>query len=115
MVGFIKSFYQYQLLFQLSSQTVKGFEFEIRWKFNQDFSNCGCLHCAIRKALYTFKVTRAHSQKLFQNIQNEILENFKMFKNMKFTRVACWINSKIKKHYTQNIFMLSLFLVITML
>ena len=35
-------------------------------------------------------------QLFLQNIQNEILKILKMFKNnLKFTRAACWINSKI--------------------
>ena len=53
------------------------------------------MDCAILKAFYDFKVTRAHegrSQFLFQNVQNEIFVIFKMFKNnMNFTTVACGI------------------------
>ena len=56
--------------------------------------------CNVLTALYAFKEKRAHkardSQFVFQNAQNEIFEIFKMFKNnIKFTRAACRINSKI--------------------
>ena len=54
------------------------------------------LYFAIVKASYDFKVTRAQktrgSQVFFLNVQNEIFEIFKMFKNKtKFTRTACLI------------------------
>ena len=43
-----------------------------------------------------------HNQFLFQNVQNEIFEVFKIFKNnMKFIRAAYWINSKISNRQQQ--------------
>ena len=75
------------------------------------------------KSFTRFSGKRAHksrdTQFFLQNVQNEILKVFKMFKNnMKFTQAACWINSKIrsrdKKHHTHNILILSLLLVIIM-
>ena len=65
------------------------------------------LYFAIVKASYDFKVTRAQktrdSQVFFLNVQNEIFEIFKMFKNKtKFTRTACC------SHYSfllQNVFL----------
>ena len=73
---------------------------KFRWKLNHDFTNQDCLHCAIVKVLYDFKVTRAHEARnrpfFFQNIQNGIFKVFKTFKNnTTFTRAACWNNSKI--------------------
>ena len=57
-------------------------------------------------------------QFFLQNVQNEIFKILKMFKNnMKFTRSACQINSKISnrlKHHAYNILILSLLLVIIM-
>ena len=57
-------------------------------------TNNGYLHCTILKALYIFMVKRTHGTRdnkfIFQNVQNEISEIFKMFKNnMKFSRAAC--------------------------
>ena len=60
-------------------------------KFSHGFTNRGCLHSAI------LKVYKARAmQRFLQNVQNEIFKILKMFKyNMKFTRAASWINSKI--------------------
>ena len=60
-------------------------------KFNNGFTNHGCLHHVFRKILYNFKIKRAHgardNQFFFQNIHdNEIFQIFKMFK------INCWIN-----------------------
>ena len=56
---------------------------KFRSKFNNGFTNRGCLHCAVLKALYNFKEKRAHKardmQYLLQNIQNEIFKILKMF------------------------------------
>ena len=65
-----------------------------RSEFKRGFTNRGCLHCAILKALRGFQEKRAHKSRdmqfLLQNVQNEIFKIFKMFKNnMKFTRPAC--------------------------
>ena len=86
MVGFIKTFDQYPHQFNFGhffSSSFKLYEdlsLNFRSKF-YDFSNHGCLPCAILKALYYFKVTKAHegrdSQSLSQNIQNEIFEILK--------------------------------------
>ena len=62
------------------------------------FTNRGCLHCAILKALHGFPKKRAlklrNMEFFLQNVQNEIFKIFKVFKNsMKFSRAACWINS----------------------
>ena len=84
--------------------------------------NRGHLHCAILKALDHFQEKRTlksrDMQPFLQNVPNEIFKIFKMFENnMKFTRAACWINSKIsnrQKHHTHKILALSLLLVIIM-
>ena len=65
-----------------------------RSKFKNGFTNCGCLHCAILKALHGFQEKRAHKSRdmqfFLQNIQNKNFKILKMFKNnMKFTRAAC--------------------------
>ena len=65
-----------------------------RSEFKHGFTNHGCLHCAILKALHGFMEKRVHKARDMQfflhNVQNEILKNLKMFKNnMKFTRAAC--------------------------
>ena len=45
-----------------------------------------------------------------QNFQNETFKIFKMFKNnMKFIRVACWINSKISKRDKSDALIIFLF------
>ena len=58
------------------------------------------MHCAILKLLHGFQEKRGHKSRgmqfFLQNLQNEIFKIFKIFKNnMKFTRAACWNNSKI--------------------
>ena len=58
------------------------------------FTNRGCLHCAILKALHGFPKKRAlklrNMEFFLQNVQNEIFKIFKVFKNsMKFSRAAC--------------------------
>ena len=62
-------------------------------KFNNGFTNCGYLHCAILKVLYGFKEKRAHKvrdmQLFIKNVQKVIFKILKMFKNnMEFTRAA---------------------------
>ena len=52
------------------------------------------IYALLLKALYNFKVKRAHEARynpfLFQNFLNKISETFEMFKNnMKFTQTAC--------------------------
>ena len=65
-----------------------------RSKFKHGFTNRGCLHSAILKALHGFqKKKRAHRSRgmqfFHQNVPNEIFKIFKMFENnMKFTRAA---------------------------
>ena len=74
------------------------------WNIDQnlnDFKNRSCLHCTILKALQSFQRKRAHKSRdmqiFLQNVQNETFKIFTMFKkNMKFTRVVWWINSKIR-------------------
>ena len=57
------------------------------------------MHFAILKALFGFQEKRAHKSRdmqfFLQYVQNEIFKISRMFKNIKFTRAACWINSKI--------------------
>ena len=72
---------------------------KFRSKFNTIFTCHGCLNYAILRAIYGFKVRRDHKAKHsrfpFQNVQNEIFETLKMFKNnMKIARAGCWINTK---------------------
>ena len=68
-------------------------------KFNHGFTNLGCLHCAIRKALYGFKVKRAYKardmQFFLQIVQNEI---FKIWKDLKTT----WNSPKQLAELTQK-------------
>ena len=88
-------------------------DMKYRSEFKHVFSNRGCLHCAILRALHNFKEKRAHksrdNQFFLGNVQNEIFKIFKMFENnMKFTRAACWINSKKSnrdKHTTLIMFL----------
>ena len=60
---------------------------------------CAVLFWKLLKALYRFKVKRAHearnNQFIFQNVQNEILEIFKMFKNNKLinSKISNWENN----------------------
>ena len=69
------------------------------------FTNCGCLHCAVLKALIVFMEKKRalksrYMQFFLQNVQNGILKICKMFKNdMKFTRTARWMISKIINNY----------------
>ena len=72
---------------------------KFRSKFNPIFTCHGCLNYAILRPIYGFKVRRDHKAKHsrfpFQNVQNEIFEILKMFKNnMKIARAGCWINTK---------------------
>ena len=60
-----------------------------RSEFKHGFTNHGCLHCAILKAVHGFQEKRARKSRdmqfFLQNFQNEIFKIFKMFKNyMKF-------------------------------
>ena len=67
---------------------------------------------SILKALYHFKITRAHKARCsnWQNVQNAIFEIFKMFKsNMKFTIAACSINSEICNGDNRNTLMIFLY------
>ena len=82
-------------------------------KFNHGFTNRGYLLCAILKALYSFKEKRAHKV-IPTKCWNVIFQILKMFKNKKFTRAACWINSKIRDQNTHDNIILSLLLVIIM-
>ena len=64
---------------------------------------------------YGFKGKRAHKardmQFFLQNVQNRIFKILEMFKsNMKFTRAACWIYSKISNRNKKTTFMIFLFL-----
>ena len=71
------------------------------------------LHCAILKALHSFQEKRAlkssDMQFFLQNFPNEIFKMFKMFENnLKLTRAAFWINSKVSdidKNITLIIFL----------
>ena len=65
-----------------------------RSEFKHGFTNRGCLHCAILKALHSFQEKRAHKSRdkqfFFQDVQNKIFKISKMFKNnIKFIRAAC--------------------------
>ena len=87
---------------------------KFRSKFNHGFTYRGCLHCAILKALCSFKKKRAHKEKdmqfFLQNSQNVISKIAKMLKyNMKFARSVCWINSKISNRDKNTTFMIFLF------
>ena len=69
-------------------------DMKYRSEFKHGFTNRGCLHCAILKALHDFKEKRAHksrdNQFFLGNVQNQIFKIFKMSENnMKFTRAAC--------------------------
>ena len=71
-----------------------NFNMKFRSIFNHGFTNHGCLHCAVLKALYSVKEKRAHKaraiQFYLQNVKIEIFKIMKMFKNkMNFTRAAC--------------------------
>ena len=76
-----------------------------RSEFKHGFTNRGCLHCAILKALHGFSGKKNPQVKGFflQNVQNETFLIFKMYKNnMKFTRAVSWINSKISNKWDEN-------------
>ena len=95
--------------FSVSSKTQEDLNLKLRSKFNHGITNLGCLHCN--------KVKRTHKAIdrwfLFQNVQIEISEIFKMFKNnMKFTRVACRIDSKISIRDNRTILMIILMLLL---
>ena len=38
---------------------------QFKSKFNRDFTNHGCFHCAILKTLYSFKEKRDHKSTFF--------------------------------------------------
>ena len=84
-----------------------------RSEFKHGFTNRGCLHCAIILKPYTVFRKReptSHMQFFLPNIQNEIFKIFKMLKsNMKFTRAACWINSKNKQQRKTTTLIIFLF------
>ena len=86
-----------------------------RSEFKHGFTNRRCVHCAILKAFHGSQEKRAHksmdTQFFLQNVQNEIFKIFKnMFKNnMKFTRAACWINSKISNRHRNTTLIIFLF------
>ena len=90
-----------------------------RSEFKNGFTNRDYLHCAILKALHGFQgKKRAHKssdmQYILENVQNKIFKIFKIFKNnMKFTRAAYWINSKISNNDKNTTLMI--FLVIIMM
>ena len=48
----------------------------------EGLTNCGCLHCAILKALHGFQEKRAHKSRHVQfflrNVENEIFKVFKV-------------------------------------
>ena len=76
------------------------------------FTNRRCLHCAILRAFHGSQEKRAHKSKDTQFfLQNEIFKIFKnMFKNnMKFTRAACWIDSKISNRHRNTTLTIFLF------
>ena len=77
-----------------SKAVVEVLDMKYRSEFKHGFTNCGCLHCAILKALHGFQRKRTHKSRdmqfFFQNVQNGIFKIFNMFKNyMKFTRASC--------------------------
>ena len=76
--------------------------------------NRGYLHCAILKDLHVFQEKRdlksSGVQFFLQNVPYEIFMIFKMFENnMKFTRGACWINSKISNRDKNTTLIIFLF------
>ena len=83
-------------------------------EFKYGFTNLSYLHCAILKALHSFQEKRAHKSKdmqfFLQNVPNEIFKIFEMLENnLKFTRAACWINSKISKREENTTLIIFLF------
>ena len=80
-------------------------------KFKHGFTNRGCLHCAILKALHGFQGKWANKSRDMQFL--------KLQYNTTFIRAACWINSKISNRdkntrLIHNFLILSLLLVIIM-
>ena len=76
---------------------------------------CDYLHCAVPKALHSFREERAlksrDMQFFLQNFPNKI---FRMFENnMKFTRAACWINSTISNRDKNTTLIIFLFVTIS--
>ena len=63
------------------------------------------MHCTI------LEVYKAKSMQFFlQNVQNKIFKILKIFKyNMKFTRAACWISSKISNRDENTALIIFLF------
>ena len=92
MVEFVKAFDHYHHKFFSSLVKLQNdLNLKFRSKFNHGFTNHGYVHCATLKS---FMAKIAHeardNQFLFQNVQDEIFEVFKTFKNkMKFTRAGC--------------------------
>ena len=80
---------------------------KFRSKFNHVFTSHGHLHCAILKVLYNFKVKKALEAR--DPFLNYIFEMFKILKNnMKFTRAACWINTKVSDRQSSTTLMIFL-------
>ena len=103
-MGFIKTFYQFfnqcshrfnfGHFFQLSSKTVGGFESD-----------------ALFSIFFILATSSLVKIFLFQIVQNEAFEIFKMFKSsMRFTKVACWVTSKKKKKKKKKSATLMIFL-----
>ena len=72
------------------------------------------LHCAVLKVLHAFQEKRDPKSRamlfFLLNVPNEIFKIFKMFENnMKFTRVACWVQSKISNRAKNTILIMFLF------
>ena len=70
-----------------------------RSEFKHGFTNRGCLHCAISKALHCFQEKKAQKSRdmqfFLQNVQNEIFKIFEMFKNnMKIAREPAELTQK---------------------
>ena len=81
MPGFIKMFDHYPHKFNFDpffSSPVKLSEdlnLKFRSKYNHSFTNYGCYHSAILKALYNFKVKREHKAKYSQCLLQNIVRN----------------------------------------
>ena len=89
-------------------------DMKYRSEFIHGFTNRANLHCAVLKALHSFQEKRSHKSRdmqfFLQNIQNEIFKISKMFKsNVKFTRPAYLINSKISNRNKNTMLMVFLF------
>lgn len=87
-------------------KTVRQFESEVldhNLIMTLIMANHDCLHYAIPKALYGFKVTRVWGKRfLYQNVQNVISISLKCF------TAACWINSRISNRDISTKFMIFL-------